>query len=826
MPFVDGKRKSLETGAVPTENLPLKSHDIKPSTRRVLERQQAGPSKSTSPPMEKKETFEEFCLKIKGVLLDPWSVTACTDDEMRIELRDSEYSIPKFVLIIDSCLHFSLHVYNWLLPDHHSIYLSRRRRINSAEIAELLLALHNGEFKICEGLRQNEYLTSIAKDPVDSHDSFGPSDVVRHIVPANIGMDTSYRVMVILRSIECNVLFEKDVSEEQVICQTCLTLQRNIQKQQTKKERKSSAPAKSKAPLAACGAEKLRATVAADRLELKDLKQKIKNLESRIEKYGVTVSEPLEKDLLTIMSGQNLESTPHMKFFWEQQMHLLQTKKMARRYHPQLIRFALSIHCKSPSAYRELRESGALILPSERVLRDYKNYFKPGAGIAKEKIEELKEKTSQYVGIQKYVAVVMDEMKLQENLVFDKTSGELIGYIDLGDPLTTFANVDENTDPIASHALAFLVRGLCTNLKHVVAYYFTGNVTSFQLMPLFWKVVAALETTVKLWVIAAVNDGASPNRKFFELHAKLGGKLPDGLVHKTINLFCMSRMIYFFADVPHLVKTARNCLYNSGSGSRSRLMWNDGKYLLFKHIADMFYHDQNFALHRLPKLTLDHVLLTSYSKMKVKLAIQVLSRTVSTCLLECDDPSVVGTAMFCQMINDFFDCCNVRSTTEHERKRNDRIKPYESADDERFVWMKDTFMKYFDSWKASIKQREGTFTPLEREKMFLSHQTYQGFKISVHSHIEAIKFLLSQGFKYVLSERFMQDVIEDYFGHQRTQRGRSDNPSAEQFGYNDLTIAVKRDIAPSVSGNTGGRYGKAKWYVVSDEPVKKRTKKK
>ena len=55
-------------------------------------------------------------------------------------------------------------------------------------------------------------------------------------------------------------------------------------------------------------------------------------------------------------------------------------------------------------------------------------------------------------------------------------------------------------------------------VKHVVAYYFTGNVTSFQLMPLFWKVVAVLETTVKLKVIAAVNDGASPNRKFFNLH--------------------------------------------------------------------------------------------------------------------------------------------------------------------------------------------------------------------------------------------------------------------------------------------------------------------
>ena len=245
----------------------------------------------------------------------------------------------------------------------------------------------------------------------------------------------------------------------------------------------------------------------ADRVRLKDLEARLENMQRQIEKHGVNVSKPLEKDLLTIMSGQNLDSTPHMKFFWEQQMRLLQTNKMGRRYHPQVIRFALSIHCKSPSAYREIRESGALILPSERVLRDYKNYFKPGAGITKENIEELKEKTSTYTGIQQYVAVVMDEMKIQENLVFDKSSGELIGFIDLGDPLTTFANVNEDSDPIASHALAFLVRGLATHLKHIVAYFFTGNVTSFQLIPLFWKVVAVLETTVKLKVIAAVNRG-------------------------------------------------------------------------------------------------------------------------------------------------------------------------------------------------------------------------------------------------------------------------------------------------------------------------------
>ncbi len=72
---------------------------------------------------------------------------------------------------------------------------------------------------------------------------------------------------------------------------------------------------------------------------------------------------------------QGLEATPHMKFFWQEQIKLLQTSSTGQRYHPQIIRFALSVHGKSPSAYRELRDSGALILLSERVLWDYKNYF-------------------------------------------------------------------------------------------------------------------------------------------------------------------------------------------------------------------------------------------------------------------------------------------------------------------------------------------------------------------------------------------------------------------------------------------------------------------
>ena len=60
--------------------------------------------------------------------------------------------------------------------------------------------------------------------------------------------------------------------------------------------------------------------------------------------------------------------------------------------------------------------------------------------------------------------------------------------------------------------------------------------------------------------------------------------------------------------------------------------------------------------------------------------------------------------------------------------------------------------------------------------MFISWQTYEGIQISVHSVIEATKYLLTQGMEFVLTERFNQDCAEEYFGRQRSGRYQSDSP--------------------------------------------------
>ena len=73
------------------------------------------------------------------------------------------------------------------------------------------------------------------------------------------------------------------------------------------------------------------------------------------------------------------------------------------------------------------------------------------------------------------------------------------------------------------------------------------------------------------------------------------------------------------------MKSARNCLYNSGYGRYARCMWNNDMSILWHHVSDIFYEDRECCLHILPKLSNEHIKLTHYSKMNVRPAAQVLS---------------------------------------------------------------------------------------------------------------------------------------------------------------------------------------------------------
>lgn len=118
---------------------------------------------------------------------------------------------------------------------------------------------------------------------------------------------------------------------------------------------------------------------------------------------------------------------------------------------------------------------------------------------------------------------------------------------------------------------------------------------------------------------------------------------------------------------------------------------------------------------------------------------QVLSNTVAQALQRFyPSGEAAETAKLCKKINDFFDCLNVRSTTEHVKKRNPMLAPYASPTDSRFDWLQNDFLKYFEDWQTSTQTHNETFSGDEAAKMFLSCQTFKDLQITVSSIIEVM----------------------------------------------------------------------------------------
>ena len=162
-------------------------------------------------------------------------------------------------------------------------------------------------------------------------------------------------------------------------------------------------PAKLNAPILLTSKERLKLTIQNQRAELKSAKIDMEKLKAEIEKFSVKVSSDLNEDMKSIMSNVLDDSnvSPFMKLFWSEQHKYISSSPTTVRYNPMIIRYCLALASKSSGAYEHIRYNpktgtGFLILPSQRRLRDYKNYIHPQRGFNKHIIDELKTKVEKF----------------------------------------------------------------------------------------------------------------------------------------------------------------------------------------------------------------------------------------------------------------------------------------------------------------------------------------------------------------------------------------------------------------------------------------------
>jgi hypothetical protein len=289
--------------------------------------------------------LEHFKQKVLSLVMKGWSKTE-DEDTVVFEFFHPPYTLPKLALSVATGLNFSVAVYNWFLPDSHPIYNNHKRSLKYTTISTLMSTLEGAE--ICEGLTKDEHANAMCEDPSLS----GSSSLMRHTIPIERKHyeedGPPFQAHVFIRSENCELLCDD------ILCSSCMKQERSLGKMKESNAKRTVEPFKSNAPLSSSSKEILVATVQKQRIVCKELEGRIAEQEKEIERNSIPIDETMEKDILAILADGGDKVTPHMKVFWEQQRKLLSMPKFGRRYHPHIIHFCLSVHAKSPVAYREL----------------------------------------------------------------------------------------------------------------------------------------------------------------------------------------------------------------------------------------------------------------------------------------------------------------------------------------------------------------------------------------------------------------------------------------------------------------------------------------
>ena len=290
--------------------------------------------------------------------------------------------------------------------------------------------------------------------------------------------------------------------------------------------------------------------------------------------------------------------------FLKSQLKAVGVAPSGRRYTDEDLMFALAIYYQGPRAYRFLRKR--FFLPSPRLLRRRMEHIQTRPGFSDAVVAIMKEKLRAAPAAEKLCIISFDEMMVKSGLTYIRGDDMVEGFEDFG-------SLGRTSRP-ADHALVFMARGLRQKWKQPLGFFLSAGPTTAEVLEnLLMQCIAKLQAAGFV-VAATVCDMGTTNQ---ELYSRLGVKPEEP------TFVCGGKTVTALFDVPHLFKCIRNGLYKYD-------VEVDGKLLSWQHIKAFYDLDSARPLRFAPKLKRSHLVLKPFKKMKVKLATQVMSRTVAS----------------------------------------------------------------------------------------------------------------------------------------------------------------------------------------------------
>ena len=489
-----------------------------------------------------------------------------------------------------------------------------------------------------------------------------------------------------------------------------------------------------------------------------------------------------------------------MYTFLLSQKTALERNPKGRRWNHDIIRACLSLYCASPRGYNNFKNSGFLILPSQKLLQIYKNNVRQQAGINKEVLHwmanEAKFKSVPPEGHEG--GLIIDEMSIQPDLQFSKRGGtiELIGFTEVVPESATMEHIrtGKREKTLATHALQLVFLGF-TGFRFPFAHFPTTTASGAELYLLVWKSVQMLAMFgFKVRYIST--DGAQSNRDLMKLLLPEFTSTPPTTCAFP-NVVCNEKSdLYFIMDNSHVFKKIRNNISKSGTYPDSkRLIILDGKSILWDHFKRAYLWDISsnpFPLHH--KLSPDHFLLTNENKMRNELAESVLNKEMLNLMeaykksLDANEGSKLDSTI--TLLG--------QTSALIAIFRDDR--PLSDPADDRLTQLRD-ILHFFMSWEQNNKNDSKIKTT---EKSLISHQTREDIVSSILGFVEMCEAKLKLSSASIIPSRVNSDVVENMFCQQRTlHNGANTNPT--YLGYcRSVNSVILSQATISRKANTGG----------------------
>lgn len=418
---------------------------------------------------------------------------------------------------------------------------------------------------------------------------------------------------------------------------------------------------------------------------------------------------------------------------------------------------ALSLYYKSPSAYKYLRKNG-IVLPGECTVRRWLNSINYATGFSEKYLEQIKLKISDMSYDGKKCVILLDEVSIMKSLEYNKIIDEIEGFEDLGSI--------GRTQKLGSHALVIMVRGLIKNWKFPFSYYFTGSgIKGDDLVKIIKDSVEKM-LHVGLLPSCIVCDQGTQNRRMFSLL----GATEDN----PSTTICETRLFLIY-DMPHLMKSIRNNLLTGDFKI-------DDNIVSMKDIRKTYEIDTNnntITARAMPKITPTHLNPNPFQKMSCKLAIQLLSNSVSAAIKTCvatgqlKSNSAVNTSEFIDVINKMFDSANSKNLSDPNPNR----KPMSTKNKLVFDNLNKARSLFKNAVKICHKTKKSSVPPCFTGIIWTTTailQLYNNEKTDINSSQPEKEFFL-------LTNRLTQDALENLFSIMRQKNGYNRNPTARTF---------------------------------------------